>query len=84
MSSLRISSTVDAGMPSAALAAVRRKPTLCRPFGFSVMNSSASRALRASRAGVRPSIPSLPLRLYNKAAKSAAIVVGPGSSGPGE
>ena len=52
MSSLRISSTVDAGSPSAALAAARRKPTLCRPFGFSAMNSNASRALRASRAGV--------------------------------
>ena len=77
MSSLRTSSTVDAGRSSAALAAMRRKPTLCRPFGFSVMNSRASRALRASRAGVRPSIPSLSLRLYNKAAKLAAGVVAP-------
>ena len=77
MSSFSTSSTVVAGRSSAALAAVRRKPTLGRPFGFSAMNSKASRALRASRAGVRASSSPLSVRPYSRAAKLAAGVAAP-------
>ena len=47
---------------SACRPPVRRTPILCRPFGFSAMNSNASRALPASQSGGRPSSPPLAVR----------------------
>jgi hypothetical protein len=75
MSSFKTSSTVVAGR--SALAGLRRKPTLCRPFAFSAMNSKASRAVRASRAGVRCARLVLSVRAYSRAAKLAAGVAAP-------